>query len=284
MKDQNDIIQRFMLESLPVRGAVVNLTGGLATLYEGHQYTPDEQLLIAECVMANVLMTSHLKIEGLVSIQAKGEGNVRLLTSDCDNNFRYRGLLESSHEFSDEKALLENLMLTMTLEPAKGQRYQSIVPVDSGSLAKAFEAYFDQSEQLPTLFRFVSNGDKAIGLMLQLLPEERERADDWEHIRVLLNTLMDEEMLTLSFDEWLYRLFHQEGVRLYDERPVHFGCSCSREGYERALISLGKQEIDSIIEEQGSVETQCHFCHQVYLFDAQDVTELFSSGSDKASH
>lgn len=273
-----------MLESLPVRGAVVNLTEGLARLCDNHQYTEGEQKLLSECVMANVLMTSHLKIDGLVSIQAKGEGNVRLLASDCDNTFRYRGLLESSHGYCEEKALLENLLLTMTLEPAKGQRYQSIVPVESGSLSKAFETYFDQSEQLPTAFRFAFDGDQAVGLMLQLLPEERERADDWEHIGVLLNTLTDQEMLGLSVDDWLYRLFHQEGVRLYDDRPVHFGCTCSREGYERALISLGKQEIEAILAEQGKVETQCHFCHETYVFDAGDITELFSSGSDTASH
>jgi molecular chaperone Hsp33 len=116
--------------------------------------------------------------------------------------------------------------------------------------------------------------------LLQALPVKtqtnEERADYWQHLTTLTDTLTDAELLALEPETILTRLYHQEQVRLYEPRDMAFGCSCSQVRTAEMLISLGREEVNAILEEQGSVDVDCQFCHQHYSFDQSQIDTLFS--------
>ncbi|WP_445938684.1 Hsp33 family molecular chaperone HslO, partial [Pseudomonas sp.] len=128
----------------------------------------------------------------------------------------------------------------------------------------------------------------ARGLLLQQLPADRlkesdEREASWQHAMALADTLKAEELLGLDNETLLHRLYHQEALRLFDPRDLQFRCSCSRERSSRALISLGQADAEALVQEHGgSVEIDCQFCSERYLFDAADVLQLFIDGSIEA--
>jgi molecular chaperone Hsp33 len=124
--------------------------------------------------------------------------------------------------------------------------------------------------------------------LLQQLPADRltdgdERTASWEHLVTLADTLTAEELLGLDNETLLYRLYHQEEVRLFDPQPLRFGCSCSRERSANALVSLGEADAAQLVQEQGgSVQIDCQFCNQRYQFDAADIAQLFAGGGSSA--
>ncbi len=286
MSESDNSLQTFMLKDAAVRGSVVVLSSSLDDLFEDADYSNDQRKLLAECVMANVLMTSHLKVDGLVSIQAKGEGAVRLIATECNSELQFRGVIQSNARISEAfQEAFNDMTLTITLAPNKGKRYQGIVPLADQSFSKCLEHYFIQSEQLPTLFKFSWEEGKAVGVMIQALPEMQvDKSDHWQRVSLLANTLTHHEMQTLSVDDWLYRLFHEEGITVYEKRSVTFQCTCSRERFERALISLGEQELRNILKEEGMIETECQFCHKKYVFDESAISLLLASGSQAVDH
>jgi molecular chaperone Hsp33 len=170
----------------------------------------------------------------------------------------------------------------------RGQRYQGLVDLGHPELATALENYFQQSEQLPARFVLAANGQNAVGLMLQKLPGEGGNdtvhdEDGWPRVEHLTATLGRDELLNTSPEEVLYRLYHEEVVRLFKPRPLVFGCSCSRERVEAMLRSLGREEIEATLASQnGTIEVTCEFCAHEYTFDRVDAEHLLS-GSTAAS-
>jgi molecular chaperone Hsp33 len=154
-------------------------------------------------------------------------------------------------------------------------RYQGIVSLNSDSLAHAFEQYFEQSEQLPTRLVLFKRGDQAAGLLIQQLPGQTGQQEDWVRAQMLFDTLRPDELFDLAPEEILYRLFHEEAVRVLNVDSLRFGCSCSRERVENALISLGQDEIAEAIAENGEITVNCDFCGQAYLFSAEQSLALF---------
>ncbi len=122
----------------------------------------------------------------------------------------------------------------------------------------------------------------ASGLMLQSLPSEETetlsvtQSDGWDHASILADTIKDEELLELPAQELLHRLYHEEDLRIYDAKSIRFECTCSQEKIEYTVRSIGEEEANSIIAEQGSVTVDCDFCNTKYVLDSVDVTRLFS--------
>ena len=108
-------------------------------------------------------------------------------------------------------------------------------------------------------------------------------ANDFEHISKLTETLKEEEMFTLSVEEILYRLYHQEEVEVYQPKPVSFACTCSKERSAEALRHVEKAELISIIEEEGAVKMNCQYCHVEYRFDRIDVEAIHNGNFDSPS-
>jgi len=197
--------------------------------------------------------------------------------------------VELSSELAERGGLQDLLgkgVLVITIEPkrrenfaGKLERYQGIVPLERDTLAGCLEDYFQQSEQLATRLWFAANEQQAGGLLLQALPHQLiTDADDnkahWETITTLAGTITNDELLELDQDTVLYRLFNEQPVRLFEPKALKFACSCSRERSESALLSLGKDEVEALLIEKGSIDIDCQFCNQHYHFSADEVRKL----------
>ena len=179
--------------------------------------------------------------------------------------------------------------LAITIDPAKGQRYQGIVPLGDSSLGDSLEVYFAQSEQLPTRFWLACDGQRAAGMLLQQLPPQQttdaqQRDRQWQHACTLAATIEPGELLELGAPELLHRLYHEEPVRLFESQPVTFGCSCSRERSLAALAALGADELESLLEEQPSISMDCEFCLQHYRFQRRDLADILGQSDQKTVH
>ena len=169
--------------------------------------------------------------------------------------------------------------LAITIERENGPRYQGIIALDTHSLAAALDDYFLQSEQLNTRFWLSANSEYAAGLMLQQLPAQLNqdasaREDQWQHAVILADTVQASDLLTLAPDALIYRLYHQDPIRLYPATSVSFHCPCSRERSHSALLLLPLVELEEMLEDDGHIDMQCDMCGQAYRFLRTDFTEL----------
>jgi molecular chaperone Hsp33 len=211
--------------------------------------------------------------------------------AECTSEQQLRGIARYSDDaVSDEFAdLLRAGTLAITIEPHQGESYQGIVPLAQHTLAACLEEYFLRSEQLESRFFLASDGVTCAGLLLQQLPaqllkDEELRHEEWSTVSQLAATLTSNELLSLTNEETLYRLFHQHRIKLFDQKPVVYQCSCSRERTARALHAIGEEEVMSIIAEQGAVEITCEFCGKQYRFMEGELGLLFESPADKRAH
>jgi molecular chaperone Hsp33 len=278
-----DIRQRFYFANSPVRGEIVQTQDCLNEIFERHAYPIIIQKLLAEFVTACVLLTATLKLEGRLSLQARGNGALKMMMAECNHHHQVRAIaqLTEGAEFADEASLNDLLgdgLLVITLEPENGQRYQGVVELTGDNLADYLENYFSQSEQLPTRLWLAANQTQGAGLLLQALPQSQEDEDEdrWTRLVQMTQTIKAEELLTLNADEVLYRLYHEEEVTLPESQAVTFSCTCSREGTAQALLSIGQAECEDILAEQGDIRLNCQFCHTEYAFDLKQINQLFA--------
>jgi len=275
-----DQFQRFIFEHSQVRGAWVQLGDSYNEITRQAPYPDTIRDLLGETLVASVLLSSTLKFEGTVALQAAGEGALRTLMAECSHDRNIRGLARFDEQAMSGGTLNEMLgegRMAITITPDKGQRYQGVVPREADTLSGCLEEYFERSEQLATSLFLFANEGSAAGLLLQRLPGHTEEDDElWSRVNHLASTVKVEELLELDSETLLHRLFNEETVRLFDPEPVAFRCSCSRERTLGALESIGKEECYSILEEQGSIEMDCQFCHANYRFDRNDIDHLFT--------
>jgi molecular chaperone Hsp33 len=285
----SDQIQRFLLDETNVRGEIVNLERAYAEVLERHDYPPVVNRLLGELLAAVALLTDTVKLDGTLSLEVRGSGALALLMAESNPGGELRAiarLAESAAAPDDDtgfRELLGDGRIMITLDPREGHRYQGVVALEHDSLAECLAAYFGQSEQLPTRLWLAADGRRAAGLLLQRLPDATRNpdGDDWERSVLLADTVRREELMELEPLEVLRRLFHQETVRVFDPKALHFGCTCSRERIASALSSLGGAELREMLEEQGAIETQCHFCHSRYRFDAPELEALLAAADDE---
>ena len=279
-----DLLQRFIFDHSDVRGEVIYLENSLQAILANGNYPDKINRLVGEITAAAGLLSATMKFDGILNIQARGEGDLTLLMADCTRQHMLRGIarLQEGADPSSEifTALLGSGHLAITIDPTEGERYQGIVPLECDNLSSCIENYFTQSEQLPTRLWLFCDGVKAGGLLLQGLPIQYQHPDErdeyWQHLCVLADTMDSAEFLAASPEAVLTRLFHQEQIRLFPPTSMEFGCSCSEARTADMLASLGEEEVREILKENGNVEIQCQFCHQQYHFDAHQIDKIFS--------
>ncbi|MET0330416.1 MAG: Hsp33 family molecular chaperone HslO [Dyella sp.] len=280
----DDVLHRFLLEHAGVRGVLVRLGPAWREVAGRAEYPAPLRELLGQSLAASALLTGNIKLDGALSIELKSAGALRLLFTECTDQGRLRGLArwhDPLPEPLDLSALAQPIM-AITIGHAERNRYQGLVDLNRPGLAAALENYFVQSEQLPARLVLAADGEHAVGLMLQKLPGEgghdaAEDADGWNRISLLTDTLSGAELLSTSPEQLLYRLYHDESVRLFDPRPLAFGCSCSRERVEAMLRSLGREEVEAALAaREGEIEVICEFCAQRYTFDRIDAEHLLS--------
>lgn len=283
----HDFLHRFELERAGVRGVFVRLSDSWDQVRGRADYPPALADLLGRTLAASALFTGNVKFDGALSIQIKNAGPVNLLFAECGSDGRVRGLARWNGAVADESVVLGAQpapLLAITIDNrTSGQRYQGLVPVEDANLATLFERYFERSEQLPTRVVLACGDGRCAGLMLQRLPgsvHTEDDADAWNRVGHLLASARADELLNLAPDALLYRLFHEENVRLHAATPLRFGCSCSRERVAAMLHSLGRAEAEAALREDGIAEVTCEFCNTQYRFDRVDLEQVFRSGQD----
>ena len=285
MKEQ-DQLYRYLFEHHQVRGELVQLDQTFRHMVAAQEYPAPVRQLLGELLVATSLLTATLKFEGSITVQLQGNGPVSLAVINGDHQQQLRGVARRQGELQanpDRKALVGDGHLVITISPDEGERYQGIVSLESDSLASSLESYFAQSEQLATRIWIRTGGTAAeplaAGMLLQELPASSEQhADEFDHLSKLTDTIKDEELFTLPAEEILYRLYHEEEVRLFAPQAIQFRCTCSRERCEQALLQVGQVEVEAMIHEQGQIDMHCDYCGSHYQFDAIDAQALFAEG------
>lgn len=285
-----DATQRFLFEECDIRGEFVCLDASYRDALANQDYPPAVRRLVGEFLAAAALLATTIKFDGRLVLQARGSGALSLVMAECTSAGTVRGIARYEGEpLTDAfRGLVGEGNLAITIEPRKGEPYQGIVALEGESLADCLRRYFEQSEQLAAQFRFSADHDRVAGLLLQQLPagETRhdDREEDWNRIRMLADTLGDEELRSVSNDTLLHRLFHEETVRLFDPVPVRYACTCSRERTAAALLSIGRREVESILEEQQSVTMTCEFCGTVYRYSEEEARLLLHEPGEHPGH
>ncbi|WP_368226822.1 Hsp33 family molecular chaperone HslO [Aeromonas sp. R1-1] len=279
-----DLLYRYLFEEYEVRGELVQLDHTYRHVVEAQNYPVQVQKLLGELLVATSLLTATLKFEGSITVQLQGDGPVRLAVINGDNNQQLRGVARYEGELpSDGKlqSLIGNGQLIITITPEQGERYQGIIALDADTLAGCLEHYFARSEQLATKLwirtGYHEGAPRAAGIMLQELPAQSEdHSNDFDHLTQLTSTIKDEELFGLQAEEILYRLYHQDKVRVFDPQAVEFRCTCSRERCEGALLQIEKEEVMEMVQELGKIDMHCDYCCAQYQFNGIDVETLFS--------
>ena len=301
----------FICDGAPVRGEIVSIGSAWKAVLERRNDPPAVRKILGDFVGAATLLSASLKFDGTLIIQAQSKGPIQLLVVECKSDLSMRATVKLSVDPSEIKpnATLGELLdaensgrLVITLDPADrepGQPpYQGIVALQEHqgavikpvtSAAEAIALYMQNSEQLDTRIWLASDESHVGGLLLQRLPDSgghthldpQEAAEGWSRIQTLGETITNEELLTLPPETILRRLFLEEsaenGVRSFPSRPIRFACRCSRAKVADVLRMLGEEEVQSILAEQGAVETVCDFCAKPYRFDAVDCLQVFKT-------
>lgn len=285
-----DQLHRFLFNTASVRGEMVRLNDSLNHIVHSYEYPVQVQRLLSEMAAATCLLTAILKFKGEIGLQIQSQGPVQYAVINATHEQTLRGvarwdesLTTLPESFAD---LLSKGVLVITITPEEGERYQGVVALDKPTLAECIEAYFEQSEQLATSVRLMTDMSqpddvKAAGMLLQVMPKEaaatdRTQTSEFDHLSTLTDTLTEEEMFALPAEDILYRLYHQEEVEMFPAQPVSFACTCSRERSAEALRNVEKAELMEIIAEEGAIKMNCQYCHTEYRFDAIDVEAIHS--------
>jgi molecular chaperone Hsp33 len=287
-----DQLLGFTIPLRHARGRVVRLGPVLNTVLSAHDYPAPIRHLLAEALVLTVLIGSLLKDEdSQLTIQAQTQGGIVDLLA-CD--YRAGALRGYVRHDADRLAMLGanpslyalfgQAFLAITFDDAaSGQRYQGIVPLEGDSLSQACEAYFAQSEQVPTLIRTGVKWDGrqcvAAGLLVQHLAEGEEgrerlhvRLDhpEWEHVAVMAGSIRHEELIdpALSLEAIVWRLFHEEQEVCVERlAPLSRGCRCTSEHYRAVLARFPESERVEMRGDDGLIAVDCAFCSKIFRID-----------------
>jgi molecular chaperone Hsp33 len=293
----DDLVATFQIEQQPARGRIVRLGPVVDDILRRHDYPEAVANLLGECCALAALVGSSLKFEGRLIVQAQGKGAVSYVVADYDTSGGLRGycsfdadkVAELTKGFArpGAKTLLGDGVFIMTVDPTNlKDRYQGVTPIDGETLALCAETYFAQSEQVPTRVRLAVGevqGDgpaayRAGGMMIQNIAEDDARgstADAWDRAQALFETLGEDELIDplLPPETLLYRLFHEDGVRLFPAKPLHAYCRCSEERVLGMLKSFPRADIDAMVEPDGAIRVTCEYCSRTYELQPDAVGE-----------
>ncbi|MDE1148813.1 MAG: Hsp33 family molecular chaperone HslO [Azospirillaceae bacterium] len=301
-----DKVQPFQLDRSNLRGRMVRLGPVLDEILGRHAYPGPVAQMLAETITLATTLAAALKYEGVFTLQTKGDGPIRLMVADVTSAGAVRGYaqfdedaLKTALEAPGDKAPVPTLLgkgyLAFTVDQGEHtQRYQGIVGLEGERMDDCVRHYFTQSEQLATgivVHAGLSDAGKWAGgtIMLQALPDEdaggvvsdakpSDLEDDWRRAMALLSTVTPGEMLdpALPVNDVLFRLFHEEEVRVYDAHDLAAQCRCSRERVETVLKSLPRDEVAEL-KVDGVVEVACEFCSMAYRFDDAQLAAVYGA-------
>lgn len=291
----DDIVAAFQIENQPVRGRIVRLGAAVDEILTRHAYPDAVANLLGEACALAALVGASLKFEGRLIVQAQGDGPVRYVVVDYDTEGSLRGYCRYDPDRVAEvsrglmqpgaKTLLGQGVFIMTVDQgADMDRYQGVTPIEGETLALCAEQYFAQSEQTPTRVRLavgqVDTGDgphwRAGGLIIQNIAEDDARGpteEAWITAQALFITLGEDELIdpTISSSTLLFRLFHEDGVRMFQPQALKAFCRCSEERITSVLKSFPAEDRASMVEDDGRIRVTCEYCSRVYELTPEAV-------------
>ena len=310
----DDSVLPFQLDASDIRGRVARLDGALDGILKQHNYPPAVEALVAEMAVLTALIGQTIKLRWKLSLQVQSKGAVRMIATDYYGPSedgapaRIRAYASYTEErLTDEKPFdqIGEGYFAIMIDQGEGMTpYQGITPIAGGSLSACAEAYFAQSEQIPTRFELsfgVSTEQsephwRAGGVMLQHMPKaspsvapeatgeggllqandvvgEGDDAENWSRANILLNTVEELELIgpSVSPDKLLLRLFSEESPRVYAPQAVQFGCTCSEDRVRQSLSIYSAKDIETMTTDDGRVTADCQFCGSHYDLDPQSV-------------
>lgn len=287
----DDLVATFQIEGWPVRGRIVRLGASVHEILTRHDYPEAVANLLGEACALAALVGSSLKFDGRLIVQAQGDGPVAYVVVDYDTEGSLRGYcrfdadrvaaLSTGFVRPGAKSLLGQGVFIMTVDQGPDMdRYQGVTAIEGETLALCAEQYFAQSEQTPTRIRLaVGQSDtgegptwRAGGLLIQNIAGDETRgdtADAWVRAQALFETTGEDELIdpTLPADTLLWRLFNEDGVRLFEPKPLKAFCRCSPERIAGVLESFSLEERRDMVEDDGKVRVTCEYCSRVYEMD-----------------
>jgi molecular chaperone Hsp33 len=294
----DDLVQPFQIDPFALRGRLVRLGPAIDRILSQHDYPEPVAVLLGEAITLAVLLAGALKYDGVFTLQTKGDGPIRLMVADVSTAGAVRGYAQYDRVRLDAAPagsagsvpdLLGAGYIAFTVDQGEHtDRYQGIVELAGATLAECAGHYFRQSEQLQAGIKLAVARDgadgawRAGGLMLQRVPPEGgygviadDVEDGWRRAMVLMSSATAAELTDpiLPPRRLLYRLFHEEGVRVYDTHPLAASCRCSRARIETILRAFPPEELDDMRKEKVITVT-CEFCNRRYDFDAADFGRL----------
>ena len=276
---RTDYVQRFLFEDLEIRGRLVCLTGAWRRMVEGRGYPARIAELLGHTVALSVLLAANQKGRRRLTLQVHGSGPVQMLVADCTSELQIRGVARHQGELpaGSERSLFGDGRLALTLDDGdSGQLYQSVVPLEGETLAEIFEHYLAQSEQAPAFLRLQADGEALCGLLFEKLPGADARdADGWNRVTQLAATLRLGETVDAQPYDILVKVFPEELLRVFRLYPVEYHCPYDEENVKRMLRGLGREELESILSEQGEVRIRNEMCNHEYRFDRNAVEAMF---------
>ena len=297
----DDLIQPFRIDPFALRGRLVRLGPTVDRILSQHDYPEPVAAILGEAITLAVVLAGALKYDGVFTLQTKTDGPVRLIVADVSSDGAVRGYAQydegrlaalGARQGGDAGAnpsvpdLMGKGYIAFTVDQGEDtERYQGIVELIGVNLAECAQHYFRQSEQIQAGIKLAAarSGDggawRAGGLMLQRVPPEGGYAviaddveDGWRRAMVLMSTATPGELVDpgLSPHRLLFRLFHDEGVRVFETHPVEARCRCSRERIGRILRSFPVEDIEEMRQDEVTTVT-CEFCNTRYAFAGEEL-------------
>jgi molecular chaperone Hsp33 len=292
---KDDIVAPFQIDHQPVRGRIVRLGPAIHDVLTRHAYPDPVANLLGEACALAALVGASLKFEGRLIVQAQGSGPVAYVVADYDTSGALRGycrfdperVTEVSSGFSRPGAhtLLGEGVFIMTIDQgSRMDRYQGVTRIEGETLALCAETYFAQSEQTPTRVRLaVGQADsgagprwRAGGLLIQNIAEDEARGstrEAWLQAQAVFETLGEDELIDplLAGERLLYRLFHEQGVRVFEPKALTGFCRCSEEKILGMLRTFPPEERAQMVEADGQIRVTCEYCSRVYALEPDSV-------------
>ena len=283
---QSDQLSRFLLPELGIRIAIARIETVQAALLTGHIYPPEYAEELSKLACAAALLCSTVKLEGRLLLQRRAQVSGAQVLCECNHLGEIRGLARMPEGEAEHFSASAGI-LAITLEPEQGERYQGIVAVEAspdgekaGALVAALESYFERSEQIPTRIFLSHSETHSVGLVAQRIPGEGGTGaldeDGWNRAQHLFQTLHPAELLGISANELIGRLFSEEKVQVLVSQALRFHCSCSENRLKHVLISLGAHEAMACVQADGFVSATCEFCNSRYQFNAFEIGSWFA--------
>jgi len=281
MQTHSDAVVPFVFESLPVRGALIQLQKSWQRMQLGHNYQSSVLETLGHSAAATGLIAQSLKFDGKITMQLSGDGPLAMLVMQCTSKLELRGMasaaeLESHASFED---LVSQARCAITVDAGATERpYQGIVEVTGESLAMSLENYYARSAQIPSHIQLVSAPTSCGGIQLQQMPKKASPLeDDWRRLGILAATLRPDDIVNGVGIDLLAHLFAEDDVRVFKPKGASFKCRCSKKRAEDVLRMLGADETAAACADRGHVDVTCEYCGRMRSFDAVDISRLFSN-------